>query len=167
MGRVVVLLDVDGVLNPFAARPVGETVWVTTDDGRRVRATIPARMWALTSQLLEIGEVWWATSWEEMANKHIAPLAHLPELPVLKLAPARDAMDGDSSRKMRAIVDCANAEPETLFLWLDDTLYAYERKPPDAPEYPPNLRPVWVEPVAGLQQGHIDLARRFAEGWGG
>jgi hypothetical protein len=121
--RPLLMLDVDGPLNPYAARPhrrpagylthrlmtprrlVAEQQRLAVWGGSRVR---PVRVWlnpghgpALSALPYDLV---WATTWEEEANDFLAPLLGLPELPVLRWdRTGHDPADG-------AVVDGAVAD---------------------------------------------------------
>ncbi|SEB67496.1 hypothetical protein SAMN05216482_0488 [Streptomyces sp. PAN_FS17] len=96
MSRPLLFLDVDGPLNPYAAKPTRRpdgytTLRVPRDNGdfqdhqelsfRRG----PLRVWlnpAHGQALLKLGyELCWATTWMADANRWIGPVIGLPELP--------------------------------------------------------------------------------------
>lgn len=118
--RPLLLLDVDGPLNPYStngARPDGYTthrlggfqVWLNPDHG-------PA-LSALDYELV------WATSWEDEANASIAPVIGLPQLPVI-LWPG-DAGILDLCFKTPMIVKWAQGRP---FAWVDDEITDVDRE---------------------------------------
>ena len=92
----ILFLDVDGPLNPFAAKPTRRPSgyvthrlmpagWTGTTRGRRPK---PLRVWlnpdhgpALTGLPVELV---WATTWEHEANRLIGPRIGLPSLPVVE-----------------------------------------------------------------------------------
>lgn len=95
---LAILWDVDGPLNPYAAKPHLRPEGYTTHrlrpegfedrvvDGRRIK---PLRVWlnpehgpkmlALARELG--GENWWATTWGDDANRMIGPVLGLPPMP--------------------------------------------------------------------------------------
>lgn len=102
--KPLLLIDIDGPLNPYAAkatrRPAGyETHRVPMDGDRPAvspddlmtaaarRRTL--RVWlnpghgAMLRSLADVFELHWATAWEDAANRIVAPLIGLPELPVI------------------------------------------------------------------------------------
>lgn len=104
--QALLLLDVDGVLNPFAvtptARPLGYRTYRYTPDGRwysgrNVRRHQGVRVWlhpAHGARLRELAaaaglDLAWATTWLHDANRFIGPAIGLPELPVIEF-PAAD-----------------------------------------------------------------------------
>ncbi len=111
--KPLLLLDVDGVLIPYAApeQPpgflqytlLGEVVWLSPDHG------------ALLRPLADRFQLMWATSWEHDANRLIAPIVGLPVLPVIEFP--RDA----SGRfpKFPTIERLVANQP---LVWIDDEL---------------------------------------------
>lgn len=96
MSRPLLFLDVDGPLNPYAAKPEKRPVGYTTlrvpqGDGvlEEHRALSfrrrPLRVWLNPEHgrdLLRLGyELCWATTWMADANRWIAPVLGLPDLP--------------------------------------------------------------------------------------
>lgn len=96
--KPILFLDVDGPLNPYAAkphrRPEGYSTYrfnpMTSDSVTRWTAhnKRPLRVWLNPSHgpaLLDLGfDPVWATTWEAEANEMIGPHIGLPELPYVK-----------------------------------------------------------------------------------
>lgn len=123
--RVVVALDVDGVLNacaPSSPRPVHQVVLAPGDlpaspfvsPRDLAGATLELRLdvaadQAFIRELATRAEVVWATTWEDLANKVVAPALGIDPLPLgvcAALDPARfgEARSGDAiSWKCRAL----------------------------------------------------------------
>jgi hypothetical protein len=89
--RPLLLLDVDGPLNPYAA---GRN-WLDKTDYRKREHTVGLRSYRVWlrrqhgAQLLTLAEetgveLVWATTWQHSANEHIGPRLRLPELPVIE-----------------------------------------------------------------------------------
>ncbi|MEZ0095250.1 hypothetical protein [Streptacidiphilus sp. EB129] len=138
--RPLLLVDVDGPLNPYAAkphqRPQGyETHRLMTprwEAAERARlnayglpnkAPKPLRVWlnpehgpALTALPFELV---WATTWEDEANGYVAPVLGLPHLPVIVWPSPRPQPEGDVFWKTPAIMDWVSGRP---FAWLDDEI---------------------------------------------
>src|SRR5689334_11279557 len=80
--KPLLLLDVDGVLIPYAAPKQpdgfeqhilqGEQVWLAPHHGAWLRP------------LCDRFQLVWATGWEHDANRLIGPILGLPELPVIE-----------------------------------------------------------------------------------
>ncbi|WP_329613121.1 hypothetical protein OG244_07260 [Streptomyces brevispora] len=133
MSRPLLFLDVDGPLNPYAAkaerRPEGYTTLrvphnsgMPTEHGEPVLRRRPLRVWLNPEHgqdLLRLDyELCWATTWMADANRWIAPVLGLPELPFVDFGDAlfRDRPDG-VHWKTAPLVDYADGRP---FAWVDD-----------------------------------------------
>jgi hypothetical protein len=137
--KPLLLLDVDGVLIPYAAaeQPAGfeqhelldEPVWLAPQHGAWLRP------------LCNRFELVWATGWEHHANRLIAPILGLPPLPVIEFP--RNT-DGRFS-KLPTITRFASGR---RLIWTDDELtpaahaWAAGRMPP--------ARLIDVDPAIGL-----------------
>jgi hypothetical protein len=123
--RPLLFLDVDGPLNPYAAKPERRpegytTIRVPSDRGVRR----PLRVWlnpAHGPALLRLGrdhDLCWATTWMADANRWVAPVLGLPELPFVDFGDAllRERPDG-VHRKTAPLVEYADGRP---FTWVDD-----------------------------------------------
>ncbi|MFJ4685945.1 hypothetical protein [Streptomyces sp. NPDC088789] len=131
MTRPLLYLDVDGPLNPYAAkperRPAGYVTlrvpWIGGDPEDRYRLTRrPLRVWLAPGHgpaLLGLGyDLCWATTWMAEANRWIAPVLGLPELPFVDFGDAlfQERPDG-VHWKTAPLVDHADGRP---FAWVDD-----------------------------------------------
>ncbi|WP_143020152.1 HAD domain-containing protein [Sinosporangium album] len=157
--RPLLLVDVDGVLNPLG-RPSPEfrryqchvegetyTVYLNSKHGTRLLALA-----------VETGaELVWATTWEHWANDWIAPRIGLPALPVIKLPPNVRGEFGELF-KTPAIAEYVAGRP---FVWFDDQVWAadedYLRAHPSVGDF----LLVQVEPGAGLTATDLDYARNW------
>ncbi|MFD8784104.1 hypothetical protein [Kitasatospora sp. NPDC059599] len=141
----MLLIDVDGPLNPNAAKPYRrpegyETHRLMTPqweaaERRRLRAwglpnkaPKPLRVWlnpahgpALTALPFDLV---WATTWEEEANDFLAPLLGLPTLPVITWPDPRPQPDDGVFWKTSKIVSWAQGRP---FAWVDDNITDADR----------------------------------------
>ncbi|MFF4485900.1 hypothetical protein ACFY0F_05285 [Streptomyces sp. NPDC001544] len=121
MSRPVLYLDVDGPLNPYAAKPERRpegytTIRVALRPGRALRVWLnPAHGPAL----LDLGyDLCWATTWMDAANRWIAPVVGLPDLPYVDFGAGLFALRPDGVHwKTQAIVAHAADRP---FAWVDD-----------------------------------------------
>ncbi len=123
-------LDVDGPLNPYAAKPHRRPDGYTTLRVPR-EDTVPAnpltprrplRIWLNPEHgpaLLALGHALvWATTWMESANRWIAPALGLPDLPFVDFGDALFRERPDAVHwKTEAIVEHAAGRP---FVWVDD-----------------------------------------------
>lgn len=127
MDRPLLLLDVDGPLNPFAAkatrRPEGFTTHRLAPKGCNPRK--PYRVWLNPlhgAQLLDFVlehdmELVWATTWEHDANTMIGPVIGLPELPVIEWGFTAIMW------KFNGVLEYAGDRP---LAWLDDDFGLFE-----------------------------------------
>ncbi|AQU65137.1 hypothetical protein [Streptomyces niveus] len=133
MNRPLLFLDVDGPLNPYAAkperRPDGYTTlrvpWNrgTSDEPRGLSSRLrPLRVRLNPDHgraLLRLGyELCWATTWMDEANRWIGPVLGLPELPFVDFGDSlfRDRPDGVHWKTV-PLVEYADGRP---FAWVDD-----------------------------------------------
>ncbi|MFB8179844.1 hypothetical protein ACFC8N_28220 [Streptomyces sp. NPDC055966] len=167
MSRPLLFLDIDGPLNPYAAKPERRPAGYTT-----IRVPLayrrPLRVWlnpAHGPALLRLGyELVWATSWMAEANVWIAPVVGLPaDLPYVDFGHGLFAERPDGVHwKTEAIVAYAAGRP---FAWVDDeqspadTLYVRARHPGPALLH-------HVDPRVGLREGDFAVLRKFAAGVG-
>ncbi|MGW4083962.1 hypothetical protein ACWEGS_13095 [Streptomyces sp. NPDC004822] len=141
--RPLLYLDVDGPLNPYAAkperRPDGYTThrmkpegWLARHRDTPAPRVRPLRVWlhpghgSRLRELAERYELVWATTWGAEANTFIGPVLGLPELPVVEWP----GTDGDGGRpdgtfwKTGPLVAYARGRP---FAWVDDELGPADR----------------------------------------
>lgn len=133
MSRPLLFLDVDGPLNPYAAqperRPEGYTTlrvpwggWGTEEERAGSLRRGPLRVWLNPDhgrELLGLGyELCWATTWMAEANRWIAPVLGLPDLPYVDFGAAlfQDRLDG-VHWKTAPLVEYAAGR---AFAWVDD-----------------------------------------------
>ncbi|MFJ3668625.1 hypothetical protein ACIPSE_19490 [Streptomyces sp. NPDC090106] len=123
MSRPLLFLDVDGPLNPYAAQPERRPEGYTT-----IRAAVgpgrPLRVWLNPSHgpaLLALPyDLCWATTWRDAANRWIAPVVGLPELPYVDFGEQLFARRPDGTHwKTETLVAYAEGRP---FAWVDDEL---------------------------------------------
>lgn len=182
--RGVLLLDVDGPLNPYAAkpsrRPDGYRSYRYTRDGRFVtgrdfRREKGLRVWLNPThgaQILNVAEdaallPVWASTWMDEANAHISPAIGLPQLHVVQFAPetlhpTQGWIQG-AGWKWRTIANWAAGVP--LAWWDDecnDTSFAEERKEflRQRGTLPTLL--CHVNPARGLSHEHFERVRTWA-----
>lgn len=124
--KPLLLLDVDGPLNPYAAkptrRPEGYTTHRLAPKGCNPRK--PYRVWLHPGHgrmLLDLTEragmeLVWCTTWEHDANTMIGPVVGLPELPVIEFGFTATRW------KFNAVAEYAAGRP---LAWLDDDFADY------------------------------------------
>ncbi|BFU43327.1 hypothetical protein [Krasilnikovia sp. MM14-A1004] len=113
MSQPVLLLDLDGVLNPFDA-PVCPEGYVEREffpgEGPE-RYCIAHGEWI--HELAAVGDLWWATGWGEQANTHYLPLLGVEPLPVVRFPPVPFAPE----LKVPAVAEVVGDRPAA---WIDD-----------------------------------------------
>ncbi|WP_309115908.1 HAD domain-containing protein [Saccharothrix sp.] len=158
---MLLLLDVDGPLNPWAARtpPPGYvrhewrlSRWRRTTRHAWLNPAHGPALLALAERTQ--AELVWATSWEDLANRTIGPALGLPQLRVIGLR----AYEGSPEWKYGAVGRFAAGQP---LAWLDDdfSLFASAR---DA--FLHRRREITalipVDPAAGLTDAHLATAEQ-------
>jgi len=111
--RPLLLVDVDGVLNPWRAVecPPGFREY-SFFPGERVR--LSEGHGKLLQDLSGAFELVWATAWEHRANRLICPVIALPELPVIEFPLAGTHY---MFRKLPAVIESVGDRPAA---WIDD-----------------------------------------------
>jgi len=135
MSKPLLLLDVDGPLNPWEAnpnrRPAGYTTHRLRPEGWKNPRKRPLRVWLKPDHgpaLLALPfDLVWCTTWIGEANTMIGPVLGLPELPVVEFdkewkLPTR----GDGTYfKTHDVVTFACGRP---FAWVDDEISDFDRE---------------------------------------
>lgn len=111
----LLLLDVDGPLNPHLAGPLDEFEVVRGAWGVwRLAPWHGERLLALADTF----ELVWATAWEDDANRYIAPALGLPELPMIRFS---DVVGSTGTWKLATVRRYVGNRP---VCWVDDELGA-------------------------------------------
>lgn len=167
--KPILLLDVDGPLNPYAAkatkRPEGFHTHRMRPKGFEVGK--PLRVWLNPthgSALKSIGyEIIWATAWNNDANTWIGPHVGLPVLEHIPLRMHLENRDSKLFWKTQQIASyMLKNHPGRDFIWVDD-----EVKDRDL-EYLRDFCPVSIEifqisPKDGLQDKDFEKMREWKE----
>lgn len=167
MKEFAILLDVDGPLNPYAAKATRRP------EGFETHRAFPAsghppkgyRLWLNPSHgpaLLALGgELIWATAWEDEANEWIGPHIGLPKLPVI------DWIDRDIHNvlqlhwKTLRLVEWMNENrPGIPFLWLDDEVGRKDRDWIEENCAPGSGIRI-ISPQTGITQDHLDEIKEW------
>jgi hypothetical protein len=125
--KPLLLIDVDGPLNPYAAKAQRRPEGYST---RRMRPTgwtegKPLRVWrghghgAELLALAEHYELVWATTWKGEANEWIGPHLGLPELPFIDWPQMHGRAPRGTFWKTQYILQYAPGRP---FAWIDDDI---------------------------------------------
>jgi hypothetical protein len=156
----LVLLDIDGVLNPDRHRRDPGPGWDTYESANGyIVAFNPAHgQMALDTAARTGSELAWASSWEHLANREISPRLGLPELAVIPVNAEPDDDEYGSFGVLWKTVHIARYAEVRPFVWLDDHVGAadsdYFDSRPDVGEH----LIIEVEPYEGLQAHHLDQA---------
>jgi hypothetical protein len=145
--RPVVLLDLDGVLNPFGAPtcPVGHEERVLFEGEEPVRFHPAHGDWI--RELAGVGDLWWATGWGENANDRYVPLLGVGPLPVVRFPPVPFAPE----LKVPAIHAAVGSRPAA---WIDDNHTDAGRRWAAARRSPTLLVP--IDPATGWTRTDVD-----------
>jgi hypothetical protein len=158
----LLLLDVDGVLNPLGKRTRGHRRYDLTLDEETYTVFLDRRHGAkLLALAAETGaELVWATTWEHWANEWIGPRIGLPRLPVIELGDDSPVTHGEMF-KTPYVADYVRHRP---FVWFDDALWAADQRYLEAHPNVGDFLLVEVDQRLGLTDGHLDLAREWLTG---
>jgi hypothetical protein len=147
--KPLLLLDVDGVLNPIGGGP---PPGYTRDDSNGFRVTWSARHRMWLRELAKYYEMVWATTWEHKANEAFAPLLGLPQLDVIEFTSKRQG----ETWKLTDVKDFVGDRPCS---WIDDDLYN------DAHAWADNrgIPTLLIRPMSsvGLTQAHVSDLEEF------
>ena len=146
MTRPLLLMDVDGVLNPFPDTPEGFVEHVFfAGEAEPVRLAQVHGDWL--RELGEVYEIAWATGWGEHANRLLAPHFGLPAYPVV-VVPSTRFVPAD---KVPAVAAFAGNRPVA---WVDD-IVTPEARAWEARRSAPTLL-LEVDPAVGLVRPQVD-----------
>jgi hypothetical protein len=177
--RPLLYLDVDGPLNPYAAKPerrpdgyathrMKPEGWLARHGDTPAHRVRPLRVWLNAGhgdRLRALGELYdlvWATTWGAEANTFIAPVLGLPELAVVEW-PTESPTTHDTGPdgtfwKTRHLVAHAEGRP---FAWVDDELDAADHAFVTARHNGPALLHR-VDARLGLREADFDALDAFA-----
>jgi hypothetical protein len=157
--RPLLLLDVDGVLNPLDKKSAEFVSHECVVDGVMYRVHLnPAHGGKLLALAVETGaELVWATTWEHAANEWIGPRIGLPSLPVIAMPfPAQPSGGQGEMFKTPHVATYVGSRP---FVWFDDHTWEpdidYLRAHPQVGEF----LLVHVDPRRGLTERDLHEAR--------
>jgi len=166
--KPLLLIDVDGPLNPYAAKPSRRPDGYQT---HRMRPTgweqpwqKPLRVWlnpahgpALRALPFDLV---WCTTWAAEANEWIAPHIGLPSLPVIEWPDGAQRLRADGVFwKTERVVEWAAGRP---FAWVDDDFTDLDREFVAASHDGPALLH-WVSPREGLLEPDFAALAAWAE----
>lgn len=168
MTKPLLLIDVDGPLNPYAASTNTFNKFNRQHPDRRFKThkilgfKVRLSRWH-GEQLLALADTYelaWATTWEHNANEWIGPYIGLPKLPVIVFTgnePDQPPAPG-LFWKTAVVLDYCKGRP---FVWLDDDFgkpdYDYVDEHHDAP-----ARLHWVDPQTGITPDDFEALAKWA-----
>ncbi|GAA4615499.1 HAD domain-containing protein [Actinoallomurus liliacearum] len=158
MDTPLVLLDVDGVLNPLQRSP-GYQRYRASPNGVVYRLLLnPLHGPLLTALAADTGaELVWASYWTDAANDWISPRVGLPSLPHVPI-PRHDPRFSLGAWKARHVAAWVGKRP---FVWLEDEPDVTEVLAKETRLGPHLIVP--VDPLHGLTETHVDQARTWLE----
>lgn len=168
MRKPLLLLDVDGPLNPFAAKPTQRPDGYETHRLTPAGWREPLRVWLnpthgpMLLKLADTVELVWATTWTDQANTLIGPRIGLPELPVIPVMQPSWKDRGPHIWKMAAVRAYVGDRP---FAWFDDDFTKADlawAEECTAAGSPILLLP--INPSVGIVQADVDRVADWARG---
>ena len=149
----MLLLDIDGVLNPFAALdcPAGYTEHEVFPGEEPVRLCPAHGEWI--AELAGPFEVVWASAWGVDANRLLGPLLDLPAFAHVDFPPTPFPPE----MKVPFVIRHLRDRPA---VWIDDVLTPEARNWVAARPTPTLL--LAVDPAAGLTRHTVDVALQWA-----
>ena len=153
IARPLLLVDIDGVLNPYGAPgpPPGFVEYELFAGEEPVRVCVGHGDW-----LRELGSRFslvWATAWGEEANRRLAPLLGLDPLPVIPFPPLPFPPEG----KLPAVSHYVGAQP---LAWIDDALTPAAHTWAATRAVPTLL--LDIDPAVGLTRAEVDQCLAWA-----
>jgi hypothetical protein len=155
MTDALILIDVDGVLNPWQRQGPQWEKHRAVADGTTWNVILnPDHGPMLLTLAAETGaELVWATTWDHDANAEIGPRIGLPELPVIVVADHPGAPGVHP--KTPPVAEYVERRP---FVWFDDDLTAVDSRYLKAHEGVGEHLIVHVGPKKGLTSKHVEMA---------
>lgn len=114
--RPILLVDIDGVLNPWGIEvcPDGYCEYeLFADDDEPVRLAAVHGEWL--RELSDVFDLAWASAWGFQAYKLLGPILDLPEFPFVPMPPTRFAPED----KVPAVAEYVGDRPAA---WIDDLI---------------------------------------------
>ncbi|MFJ2910755.1 hypothetical protein ACIO8F_15335 [Streptomyces sp. NPDC087228] len=166
--KPLLLIDIDGPLNPYAAlarRPVPDgyaqhlmrpTGW---DYGPALPVLLNPQHGKALRGLAGRYELVWATTWKDEANEWIGPRLGLPPLPYIDWPSMHGSAPGGTCWKTRYVVEYAAGRP---FAWVDDEISQPDRDWAVGHGAAEALL-MWIDPWIGLLPGDFETLEAWAD----
>ncbi|RSS82745.1 HAD domain-containing protein [Streptomyces sp. WAC06614] len=164
--KPLLLIDVDGPLNPYGARPERRPPGYTTHRMRPTGFTAgrPLRVWLNPghgAQLLALArryELVWATTWKDEANDWIGPHLGLPRLPYIDWPEMHGRAPRGTFWKTQYVLEYAAGR---AFAWIDDDIADPDREYVDQRHPAPALL-MRIDERIGLVGDDFEALARWA-----
>ncbi|MFI5982863.1 HAD domain-containing protein [Streptomyces sp. NPDC051555] len=167
--KPLLLIDVDGPLNPYAAKPRRRPEGYTTHRMRPTGWSLaehakPLRVWlhpghgARLRALAGAYELVWATTWKDEANDWIGPHLGLPRLPFIDWPQMHGRAPRGTFWKTQYVVEYAGERP---FAWVDDDITPMDREYVDQ-RHPARSLLLRIDERIGLVQDDFDRLAAWA-----
>ena len=161
--RPLVLVDVDGVLNPARSHAPGYRAQWVFPAGLAHRLLLNPSHGSMLTELAEVtgAELVWASYWRNRANTWVAPRVGLPSLRFVPIRRRWRPYPGSSLGSWKAS-NVAAWVGQRPFVWFEDDAEAVARlaKQPGLGRH----LMVKVDPVIGLTGSHVEQARAWLDG---
>jgi hypothetical protein len=160
--RPLILVDVDGVLNPARSHAPGYRAHWVFPAGVVHRLLLNPSHGRMLTELARAAdaELVWASYWRGRANTWVAPRVGLPSLRFVPIPPRWRSRTRSSPGNWKAC-HVAAWVGQRPFVWFEDDRDALSRIA-GQPDLGRHLM-VWVDPVIGLTDSHVGQARRWLE----
>jgi hypothetical protein len=160
--RPLILLDIDGVINASGrkekywkdAKSIKDFLCVDSEGEDVIynifySPTVVERI----KRWEKHAEIKWLTSWNDRANKYLAPAIGLPLFD--------NARADSNTSKLNAVLAHIHEHPDRLIIWIDDQLPSAQKKHKHNEMYQKLIftrtNTVFVSPTNGLIGEHIDF----------
>ncbi|MFF8916638.1 hypothetical protein ACF08M_25765 [Streptomyces sp. NPDC015032] len=166
--KPLLLIDIDGPLNPYAALtsrlvPDGYARHLTRPTGWDYGPPLPVLLNPEHGRALRglAGryELVWATTWKGEANAWIGPRLGLPPLPYIDWPSMHGGAPGGTYWKTQYVVEYAAGRP---FAWVDDEISQQDRD--WAVEHgAAEALLMWIDPWIGMLPGDFEALEAWAD----
>ncbi|WP_328297710.1 HAD domain-containing protein [Streptomyces sp. NBC_00435] len=169
--KPLLLIDVDGPLNPYAAKPqrrpegysthrMRPTGWTGPESAKPLRVWLNPDHGAELRALAVAYDLVWATTWKGEANEWIGPHLGLPELPWIDWPRMHGRAPRGTFWKTQYILEYAGERP---FAWIDDDITDMDRTYVDQ-LHPAHTLLLRIDERIGLTRPDFDTLADWAAG---